>query len=83
MLGGNDPSRREVLPFEAAIINGSSATFILRSSTQTTYDHFDWETALVCARDYDPELEMERDVIELPQGCRPYISQAIILKRSR
>lgn len=80
-LGGNDPDKQEVIPFEAVIENDSNWTLIFRSSKTTDHSHQDWETAWVTTRDYDPEMEFKDGAIEIPKTNRPYIRQMIVTQK--
>jgi hypothetical protein len=81
-LGGNDPDRREELPYEAAVENpDGTITVVLRGDKVTEFDHNQWETATVSVRDYDPDLEFTDGTIRVPRTNRPYVRQLLVLKK--
>jgi hypothetical protein len=80
-LGGLDPDRQEVLPYEAVLENqDGSLTFVLRGGHTVAFSHSAWENAEVSTRDYDPELEFDGG-IEIPSINRPYVRQLLVTKR--
>ena len=83
IMGGNDPARREVIPYEAVVDSGPGALlFILRGGFDTEFAHRQWESVSVCVRDYDPELEYTQETVIIPSTCRPYIKSLIATQRS-
>lgn len=80
ILGGNDPDRQEIVPYEAVIDQGDYLTFILRTPMPFQYDHHNWETALVTSRDYDPDLEYTDGTIWIPRSNRPYVRHMMVRK---
>ena len=81
-LGGNDPNRQEIVPYEAAIENDNgTVTFILREGWELEHEHHKWESVYVTTRDYDPDLEFEGQSILLPAENRPYVRQLIIQRQ--
>jgi len=82
ILGGNDPSRREMLPYEAVldVPQDDVHHFVLRSSMEYQYIHHDWETAWVTTRDYDPSLEFDEGTIWIPPNNRPYLRHMMVRK---
>jgi len=80
-LGGNNPDRQEVVPYEAVIETGDGLyNLIPRKGWRNKYPHFGWSTVYVTARDYDPELEFNEGAIFIPAENRPYIRNLVVVK---
>ena len=82
ILGGQDDSRFEMLPYEAVIEATDHFEFILRGTYEVEYDHASWEPAVACARDYDPALELTEGAIVIPRQNRPYLRNLSVEKTS-
>lgn len=83
VLGGEDPDRQEILPYEAIIdLGGGMYEIVIRGTVSTAFEHYNWESVQLCVRDFDPALEFTSDEIEIPANNRPYPRNIVVLKRS-